>query len=78
MMLENSEKILCIINKYDREIYIHQTTIENFMKHKPPCQTCLIQGMCIKQYSDHVHNFINMEICDKLREFIHKYERNKQ
>ena len=71
-MLPNSEEILCIIDENSPDIYIHQTTIDNFMKHEPPCKECLIQRMCIKQDSDHVHNFIHINLCDKLKEFIYK------
>jgi hypothetical protein len=69
-MLPNSEDILCTFNENDTNIYIHQTTIDNFMKHDPPCKECLIQIMCIKQDLDHIHNFININLCNELREFI--------
>lgn len=73
-MLPNSNKILCLINDVDRHVYIHQSTIESFMEKNPPCETCLIQGMCIKQDKDEIHNFIRIEICDKFKEFICNYE----
>lgn len=77
-MLENSDKILSLVRDQDTDIYIHMTTIDNFMKHNPPCKDCLIQGMCIKQKKDHVHNFLHIQICDKLREFIYKYNKENE
>jgi hypothetical protein len=77
-MLANSDKILCLVRDQDTDLYIHMTTIDNFMKHKPPCQDCLIQGMCIKQDKDRVHNFIHMQICNKLREFIYEYNKDEK
>ena len=46
------------------------TTLENFLKYKPPCQTCLIQSMCIKESTAIEPEYLIINVCDKLKSFL--------
>ena len=46
------------------------TSLNKFMKHKPPCQTCLIQSMCIKENTDIEPEYLIINVCDKLKTFL--------
>lgn len=46
------------------------TTLSNFLKYKPPCQTCLIQNMCIREMTEYVPIYLIVKVCDKLKTFL--------
>jgi len=46
------------------------TTLENFLKYKPPCDECLIQSMCIKESTDIEPEYMVINVCDKLKSFL--------
>jgi len=51
------------------------TPFNDFMKNNPPCQTCLIQSMCVREKFAHptldsIPDHLQIKICDKLIEFV--------
>lgn len=54
------------------EVVFIYKTVNNFMSYNPPCQTCLIQGMCLSNVSYSNNDFICIKIkkCKKLINFI--------
>lgn len=61
-----------IKNPYINYICIYTLT-DNFMKYTPPCQTCLIQAMCIKENLAHPTepDHLYIKLCDRLKQFIY-------
>jgi len=45
------------------------TSLENFLKYKPPCDECLIQSMCIKESTDIEPEYLVINVCNKLKTF---------
>ena len=54
------------------EVVFIYKTVNNFMKHNPPCKDCLIQGMCLSNVSYNNNDFICIKIkkCKQLINFI--------
>jgi len=46
------------------------TTLTNFLKYKPPCKQCLIQGMCIREMTGYAPTYLIVKICGKLKKFL--------
>jgi len=52
------------------------TTVDNFIKLNPPCQTCLIQSMCVSERLAHPtldslpDHYLRIKICERLEEFV--------
>ena len=46
------------------------TTLTNFLKYKPPCKQCLIQGMCIREITDIKPTYLIIKICSKLKKHL--------
>lgn len=62
--------------------YIYNLPIQQFMGFNPPCQTCLIQGMCLEYTTDYTYADISKKpvprilikgnICENFRKFLKK------
>jgi len=53
-------------------VYIHATSLEKLMEQNPPCKECLVQGMCIKDTSNHKYSSIIINVCDKFNKYLVK------
>lgn len=58
-------------------ISIYDLSLDTFMKYKPPCKKCLVQGMCLKCITKSEYRIyrIHTDQCNSLTEFItnHKH-----
>lgn len=54
--------------------HIYDMTIDELLKHNPPCKGCLIQPMCMYvtkcMPNNNVHSKIIVKVCKKLDEFM--------
>jgi len=53
------------INDRTKYITLYAGTIEEFMKHNPPCKRCLVQPICVE-----LDGNIKIKACNKLRKFM--------
>ena len=51
-------------------VYIHATSLEDFMKKDPPCKECLVNTMCIKDTSNDQYSSIVVNVCDKFNKYL--------
>jgi len=51
-------------------IYLLDSTINNFMKYNPPCKDCLVQCMCLLNRDNSSPPHIRAKTCNILYKFI--------
>ena len=53
-------------------VYINVITLDEFMKEGPPCQTCLIQTMCITEITNIKFSSLRIEMCEEFKEYLER------
>jgi len=53
-------------------IYLLNSTMNNFMKYNPPCKDCIVQCMCLLNRDNWLTPFITTKTCSILYKFIKK------
>ena len=70
-------------------ILIYTLFLTEFIEQKPPCQTCLIQSMCISNipdiqlihqevYDENIKYDIRIKLCNELDKFLEKNKKFKR